>query len=201
MKDVLIYGMSLLAFAAMNAQDYFTVVKKNDNITYHYPESAILTLYDAEGNGRKINKGDAVAVSGDYRVEIDVSWKDKPDVIKSEGGLLEVFVLENTWNGGSEDQRSSGFTTLNSTKSRPKPVLERKEITPSEKLTGRFNALLAFSNDMVFTYRDGEVKVYEDGVLLEVDGVYIAKGKNETLKLSYDPKKGKFWYVFEKNKV
>lgn len=197
---ILVMALSLTV-AMMNAQDYYAVVKKNDAVTYNYPENTKFTLYDAQNKATKINEQNGLSVTGDYRIEATVSWKDTPDIIESDGGTLEMFTLKNNRSNTLENYVPIGLPTYDDSKDYFKPQLEKKILTASDKTPETYNALFEFTNGMVFQYTDGTVRAYENGKELKVFGNNLIAGATQTLKISYDPKTKEMWYVFEKNKT
>lgn len=200
MKTILIYITLFMGITLSRAQDYFAVVKKNDNLTYNYPASASFTLVDADGSKTTIQKDDAVTVSGDYRLEVVVPWKDTPDIVTSDGGQLEIFILENSWEESQTNTARSTRYTFDATKDYEKPQIEKKTITASTTYPGTYNLVLVFTNGLVFRYVDGIARAYENGHELPIAGAYVVAGTEDTLKLSYNPKNQELWYVFEKTK-
>lgn len=71
------------------AQDYFAIVKKADDTTFRYPSKVNMTLTGSVGDVKLITAGEAIDVTGDYTLEIEVLWREKPEIIKSEGKRLE----------------------------------------------------------------------------------------------------------------
>lgn len=200
MKIIVIHLAILLMGSLLHAQDYFALVKKNDSVTYHYPENTTFTLFNETNEATNIEKVDAISVTGDYRIEADVYWKETPDVINSDGGTLEIFVLKQNHDKNYKYKSKSITQVYDAFKDYKKPQLEKKTITPSEKIEGTYNALFIFTNGMVFTYTNGDASAYENGEEITIEGKYVLIGKEQTLKLSYNPKNKEVWYVFEKNK-
>ena len=200
----------LLSGLIGHGQDYFALIKKNDQITYNYPSNVSITLIDAEGNRRPILKDDAFDVTGDYTVEIEVPWKDGAEIVKSDGGRLELFILpeaeqqrRNFW---YETRKSEEVTYNGKTYANPealdaamaaKPVAVKKTITKSDLNPGTYNLSLVFSNNLIVRYDSGKISAWQNGKTLNVKGNYLVQTLEGLLKLSFEPKTGETWWVFE----
>ena len=55
------------------------------------------------------------------------------------------------------------------------------------------------SNGITFTYKDGEYTSTLNDKKLEIDGKYVIESKLGTLKISFNPRNGETWWVFEEN--
>lgn len=192
----------LLAFALflsylVSAQDYFALVVKNDATTYNYPENAEITVIDSLGNRTRIGKNDAVTLKGDYTLSIATPWKKKPEILKSDGGVLEIFILPSerkNWTPALDNNTVTTRYDVNPNK----PSLELKELMISDKNPNLYNLLAVFNNGLVFKYEDGNVRAWLDNEEVEVTNHYLVQTPDGLLKASFDPKDGEFWYVFEK---
>ncbi len=182
-------------------QDYYTIVKKNDEITYNYPKNAQITLIDKNGKEKIINGEEAIDVTGDYTLSIVVPWNDAPEIIKSNGGRLEVFVLSNIYASDYNERKNKTYKKEIKTYKKSygsKPYLTNKEITQKEK-NGVYELLAVFSNGLVFKYSEGKAWAWINGDKVPVTNHYLVESPEGLLKLSFDPKDGEFWYVFDTN--
>ena len=180
-----------LTVTSVYGQDYYAVVKKNDDVTYNYPETAKFTLIDSYGNTTAIEKDDAIDVTGDYTLSIDVLWKSKPEIITSNGGRLEVFILPTNYKYFKHYKKTDFYE-----RDGLKPTLETKEITQTKK-DAPYNLLAVFSNGLTFKYSDGAARAWLNGEEVEVTNKYFVESPEGLLKLSFDPTDGEFWYVFD----
>lgn len=76
------------------------------------------------------------------------------------------------------------------------PIKGTKEYFKS-KNEGERNVLIIFNNDLVFRYFDGEARAWYDGDEVEITGNYIIDLPTSVAKISYNPKNGDSWWVFE----
>lgn len=70
----------------------------------------------------------------------------------------------------------------------------------SQKKDGSFDARLEFEGDIQFEYKNGTAHFMEKGKKLDFDGKYVAETSQGFLKLSYDPTRKEYWYVFTKDR-
>ena len=188
--------IALLLSEFITGQDYFTVVVKNENTTYNYPESAEFTVIDESGSQQILGKDEALTLEGDYTLSIKTPWKSAPEIIKSEGGKLEIFILpveRRNWTQNFEN----GSQKVWYDKRETKPGLERKEIMLSKANPKNYNLLAVFKNGLVFKYEDGVVRAWLNGKEIEVTNHYLVQTPDGLLKASFNPTDGSFWYVFD----
>lgn len=158
-----------------------------------------MNLFDAEGNKTSIQKNDAITVEGDYTLEVDVPWSTKKDVITSDGGILEIFVLPTDIR--DQEQKVVYYEAPekidNSQHVYDKPSLENKELCTSNKNKNLLNLLLVFDNAVVFKYEDGQARAWQNGTEIKVTNKYLVQTSDGLLKVSFDPKDGETWWVWE----
>tara|TARA_R110000737_G_scaffold352368_1_gene398131 strand:+ start:185 stop:406 length:222 start_codon:yes stop_codon:yes gene_type:complete len=70
----------------------------------------------------------------------------------------------------------------------------------SKTRKGEKNARLEFSNGIIFNYDDGKFNATLDGDYLDINGKYLIQSYLGVIKLSYSPKSGEIWWVFEPKK-
>lgn len=193
---IILLLLSLFLSYFVSAQDYFALVVKNDKTTYNYPENVEITVIDSVGNKTTIKKDDALTLKGDYTLSITTPWKKEPEILKSDGGVLEIFVLPIERRNWTPELNQKSETVWYEHKD-DSPSLERKEIMYSKKNPERYNVLAVFNNGLVFKYEDGTVRAWLDNEEVEVTNHYLVETPEGLLKASFDPKNGDFWYVFD----
>lgn len=196
MKPILIILAFLISYFS-NAQDYFSIVVKNNQTTYNYPENAEITIINALGDSTLIKKDEALTLKGNYTLSIETPWNTEAELITSDGGILEIFALPAERRNYKYNDRPSKITHYKRVKNENKPSLERKEIVLSSHKSERYNLLAVFSNGLVFKYDDGKVRAWLENEEIEVTNHYLVQTPDGTLKLSFNPRYGEFWYVFE----
>ena len=78
-----------------------------------------------------------------------------------------------------------------------KPVALKKSVTKSDEIPGTYNLSLVFSNDLIVRYDSGRFSAWQNGKPLAVKGKYLVQTPEGLLKLSFRPKSGETWWVFE----
>ncbi|MGB5944011.1 MAG: hypothetical protein WBG71_14100 [Leeuwenhoekiella sp.] len=195
----LIITITLFICSLTFGQDYFTIVKKNDNVSYNYPKNVVMMLIGPDGQQLTLSNEANIDVTGDYKVAVYVPWRDTPEIIDAEGGQLEIFKLP------AEELKARAYTeeksgTTSSEKYRHhsnKPKVEQRTITPSESKPGRYNLLVTFTNALTFKYEDGVARAWQNGDELEVKNKYLVQTPEGLLKLSFDPSDGETWWFFD----
>ncbi|KQC33012.1 hypothetical protein AAU57_06525 [Nonlabens sp. YIK11] len=194
---ILILILASFVATSVFAQDHYAVVKKNDEVTYNYPESSVFTLEDPAGNKRLLEKDDAIDVTGDYTLYIENYWSNEPEVIKANGGRLEVFILPNNYRNEVKEYYSKKVSHEHQNANYDKkPTLETKEITQSKK-GAPYDLLAVFSNSLIFKFSDGKPRAWLNGNEVAVTNRYLVQSPEGLLKLSFNPSNGEFWYTFD----
>jgi hypothetical protein len=76
----------------------------------------------------------------------------------------------------------------------------KSKVFESKIRKGKKNARLEFSNGIIFNYDDGKFNATLDGDYLDINGKYLIQSYLGVIKLSYSPKSGEIWWVFEPKK-
>ncbi len=190
----------ILLLSTMNlltAQDYFAIVTQDNDTHYHYPPTVTMTLIDQDGKERIIENNQAVDVSGDYTLNIDVPWSKDPEIIKSKGGRLEIFRLP------TDIRKQKEYNAIEIKEYKTEsidssiPQLQRKELFESLQNEGEFNLLLVFNNGLVFRWFDGLARAWQDGEEIDVTNRYLVQTNNGLLKVSFDASDGETWWIWD----
>ncbi|MEJ7822679.1 MAG: hypothetical protein WKF85_10185 [Chitinophagaceae bacterium] len=189
-------------------QDFFEIKRKEDKIGARYPGTVSIYLSGPDVTRRKIEKGEPVIISGDYKLEIVVPWKSKPDLIEAKGGTLEILTLPQAYLKKETDSFSAEIKHYYKTeKGAGKKVLQLPQVrvvksnTPkSQKIPGAYNLYIEYTNGLIFSYEDGLGKATQNGKEIEVTRKYFVQTPEGLLKLSFDPIKGICWWAFDSDK-
>lgn len=76
-------------------------------------------------------------------------------------------------------------------------VTAHKKVTESNLRKGYKNLEFELSNGISFTYKDGKYSAMFRNAKIEITGKYLINTEIGILKLSFDPKTGVVWWVFE----
>lgn len=75
-----------------------------------------------------------------------------------------------------------------------------KTVTHSKVKKGRKNLVLKFTNGIKFSYIDGKTGATLNGKDIYVKGKYLVYSKLGVVKISFNPKNGETWWVFDADK-
>lgn len=130
-------------------------------------------------------------MDGKYTLIVKPDYKDEPDVFEFDNaGQIE---LSETIRYGQSDsnkyESSSGYNG----------VTAEKILTDSKTTDGSKNLEFKLSNGIIFRYIDGIYNAILNGDYLDIKGKYMIASDLGTLKLSFNPKTGTVWWVFENN--
>ncbi|WP_299123813.1 hypothetical protein [uncultured Winogradskyella sp.] len=198
-RVIFIFLILLTSFECSIAQEYFVFIKKNDAESFKYPENVVMNLIDENGNSRLIRKNDAITVNGKYTLEVKFPLSETMEVIKIDGGTLEIFVLQidirkmETYEVENESKEKYDDIKIKSNT----PHLVSKEITKSETIKDRYNILLVFEGGLVFKYDDGDARAWEDGDEIKVSEAYNMLTSKGILIISYNPETSEVSWVWE----
>lgn len=198
MKNIYVLAFMFLV-PALHAQDYFTIVVKNDSVTYNYPENSIIEVIGSTGKKSIVKKDEALTLKGDYKLSITVPWRTDPENITSDGGMLEIFVLPKSSSRAIIEKPWSRSEHYPEKKHTEKPSLTRKELTKSDTLQDAFNILVVFSNSLAVKYEDGVIRAWQNGDEIILENPFIIETSEGLLKFSFDSQNGEFWYVFNES--
>ena len=153
-----------------------------------YPPGTAFELYDRDEN-LVLNQD---SFEGEFSIEeahtlyVSPSWKEEQDVFKLENARIEVLLTKDYQRSEIKHSpiTSHGVTVTKS--------LTDSTVNPKEK-----NVRLEFSNGIIFTYSDGIAKATLNGNSLEIEHKYLVYSELGVAKISYNPKNGVTWWVFE----
>ncbi|MDC7993803.1 hypothetical protein [Altibacter sp. HG106] len=177
------------------SQDYFSIVQRNGSVERNYPKNVIMRVISEDGTKTAMSGVEAFEVTGNQALEIEVPWRDAPEVLQAKGDTLAVFVLPaDRWNTASYNKRMTRTTYPENTSESEsaKPTLTFKEVMQDENVR-----LYGFSNGITVRFDNSTVRAWQDGTELKVTNRYLIYGTDYLLKLSVDPEREDTWYVFE----
>lgn len=168
----------------------FTNTEKKTSISY-----APNTKFEVKNKHGYIQMKDA---DSPYQLKIDdegytltvyPSYKNGKDVYTlNKGAIIERIIAE-----GHKTYNYSNYAVSNT------KVTGTKKVTKSFVKENKYNLEFELSNGITFTYKDGEYTSTLNDKKLEIDGKYVIESKLGTLKISFNPRNGETWWVFEEN--
>ncbi len=178
--------------SATAQKTYLTIFesdKKEDQISYPpgtsyklmNSEDEVILTEESEAGTYKITEPSTLIVSPTYKEE-----KDRFEL--TEGSIqinLTKYFFKNEKSGYS--YHSNGVTA-------------DKTLTYSEKNPDMQNVKLELSNGIIFKYTDGVANATLNNEELRIDGKYLVYSKLGVAKISFNPKNGVLYWVFEPKK-
>ncbi len=169
----------VMALAYCQAQDYYEIRTENQMI-FNYPKSVGFSLVGYDGSSE-----DELVMDKKYKeIQVEAPWYDTPMVYRN----AEIGLVKRV-------QRAVSVSTNYPEAAKPKEV--ERSIQKSLKREGRYNLELTFSNDLLFSYQDGDVKATQKGVDLIIVNHYLVQTEEGLFKISFNPANGQLWYVIE----
>lgn len=180
--------MATLVFQWINAQNTSLKIQTGED-AYYYPSNLEFEVMDKDGNTqfseKDLTKDEPIILEGVYTIHVYTTWADGKDSFKVNDKASIALAKNKTYVNYKEKDMKPWH------KNKPKLI-----DTDFKKNNGKFDAIIAFENDIYFNYIDGKASITEDGKSLELVGTYVAKTSKGYLKMSYVPETKEFWYVF-----
>lgn len=182
------------------AQDYYEIISEDKNTSYRYPADVEMVIIGPGEETETVGANPSIILEGDYRIEIATSWSKEKEVIHGNGQTLKISRAQEGHTQEKSflnmDEMVLSQQQVNSVMAN-KPFLEKKDISESKNKEGFYNLEAKFSNGLTFKYKDGKTSALQEGKELVITNRYLVDTPQGTLKLSFDPSDGEFWYVFE----
>ncbi len=188
---VLITTVLLLTAHLMMAQNLFLTIDQGATMKDQasYPPGTPFQLTDRDNQvvfSWQSAEG-VFKIDQPYTLTLNPTWKDTPDTYYLKEGAL-IFapapVYKKKANAKTKSYSSNGITV-------------EKKLTNSQNFYGLKNVELTFSNGVVFTYVDQKATATLNGKPLEVTNKYLIYSSLGIHKVSFNPSKGKVYWVFE----
>lgn len=186
MKIATITGILVMFTCLLNAQQTYLKITFSNQKSLSYPPKTKFELVNNQGDTilTENQKPQKKLVDKDYILTIYPTYKQKTDVIKLSNSQVELVEIT-TMNTNHFGKWSSNG------------VEGKYTVSDSMKQNGKKNVVLTFSNGIVFTYTDGDVKAKLNNTELVIKGNYVIYSEIGIAKVSFSPKNGETWWVFE----
>lgn len=188
-----ILSISILLVLATSAQEPYLKIQAYGDNYFAYPPHTEFDVMNEAGElvftEKDLNEFEELELKGDYTVKIYTSWGNGEDEFKVDNAMLTLEEPDEKQYDWSKYDRDEWFGE--------QPDILKKSFT--ENKDGTYDAEIVFQGDIRFEYRNGQGSISENGQSLELKGNYIAHTSAGTLKLSYNPSKKKYYYVFVNN--
>lgn len=199
MKTILTALIILMSFVnqQINAQNKILKINfgEDENQWMMYPPNTKFNLIDNNLITVFSEKDDygVFDISKKYRLEIFPKYKSDSDVYILEKGSIEIIEKDYVVHKKKEKKTIQKIE-------HSKVIAATKTITDSKVKKGRKNLILKFTNGIEFTYTDGKIGATLNGKDIYVEGKYLVYSKLGVAKISFNPKNGETWWVFEEKK-
>lgn len=166
----------------------------------NYPANSSFELVDQ--NGYTLITSDMISrkyeVSEKATLKLQVSWKATPETIELQKGSVIKYVSKN------QQERNKSLNRMeiskNAVRNKSNGVSIHKKTFVEDDSGYYNNAIIEFSNGVVFKFTDNKVSFTQNGKELDFKKKYVVTTQEGILKLSYDPYTTETWFVFEPNK-
>lgn len=192
LKKSLLGLLAMIFTLVLNAQKtYLKITKSNEANDYvMYPPGTKFELKTKEGYLIFKNSDDpgVIEIKETYTLYVYPDWKDDADVFELTEGKVEKVLTS------SYSETNHGTYTSNG-------VTANYNVTDSEEFEGEKNLEFKLSNGLTFIYEDKKYRAFlsESDNYVRIKGRYIISCELGTLKISFNEKTGKTWWVFENN--
>ena len=220
MKTILftIIGILFAVTAVFANEDDYTYLKilMADESEINYPPGTGFIAEDVDGNTvlspKELEKKEIYEVKEPITLFVFVYWKDEPDVFEMNDGTLVLGRTEKSFSNNNHTKkarkakdhysRPSDRGTVNNyggwTGNSNGMTLHSARFFDYDEETG-YDTSLQFSDGTIFYSRDGKVNAWKNGKELTIEGKFMIDTNKGIIKLSYNPKTKKIWWVFDKS--
>ncbi|WP_298894470.1 hypothetical protein [uncultured Psychroserpens sp.] len=197
MKHLVITLALILASSQTFAQNTYLKIYTDDTpeSVIMYPPGTDFELKTKEGYivMKNNNTPKIFEIDDDYTLFVYPNYKESSDVFKLNKGKVELAL---TSRFSDKDPKEETLFIDDSN------ITSHQKITDSKINSGLKNLEFELSNGIMFKYTDGKYKAYfkKEENYLNIKGKYLIESKLGVLKLSFNPKNGQVWWVFEAKK-
>ncbi|MDP5092565.1 MAG: hypothetical protein NWQ17_04610 [Polaribacter sp.] len=121
-----------------------------------------------------------------YTLEIITTYRDDSEMYHLENGSIEIVERDSFINKKSKERNYSSHAT------NAEKIIFNSTINEEKK-----NLILKFNNGIEFSYIDGITKATLNEKNLNIQGKYYIETEIGILKISFNPKNGETWWVFD----
>ncbi|KOY50798.1 hypothetical protein [Polaribacter dokdonensis] len=193
----LVTTLIILISIVSNAQSTYLKFKVDDKESKYimYPPGTKFEVVSKEGYIQMKN------TNNPYKLEIEnegfklyayPNYKTEKDVYHLEKGAYLELVLSKPYNNHK--------SKISNNKNKSTNITAKKTVTNSKNKKGRKNLVLKFTNGITFKYTDGKIEATLNDKDIYVEGKYVLYCKLGVAKISFNPKNGETWWVFDKDK-
>ncbi|MEM9848396.1 MAG: hypothetical protein AAF847_10940 [Bacteroidota bacterium] len=187
------------SLAAQNDQLLLLIDRSDaERLVLNYPSGTSYEVFDASDQVvAPIEKENGLFYeAGQYQIVIRPDYKESPDRLKVDAKQINILTIGDASSSFEIHQKVRSIVQDDYGRYNGKVKMDLM-LVKSREQAERYNCIASFTNGIIFSYIDGKAAATLGEELLEIDGKYIIDSELGVLKLSFNPKDGQAWYVFE----
>ena len=193
----LVTSLIILISIVSNAQKTYLKFKVDDKESKYimYPPGTKFEVVSKEGYIQMKNTNNPYKLEIEhegFKLYVYPNYKSEKDVYH----LKKVAYLELVLSKPINDHKSKNSNDKNNSTN----IAAKKTVTNSKNRKGRKNLVLKFTNGITFKYTDGKIEATLNNKDIHVEGKYVLHCKLGVAKISFNPKNGETWWVFDADK-
>ncbi|MEM9888275.1 MAG: hypothetical protein AAF849_20445 [Bacteroidota bacterium] len=189
---------SFSAYAQSASGNLMMIIERTneEQLVLEYPESTTYEITDQaskKASAIQEEKG-MVYEKGVYKITVFPTYKESPDHYEIAAEQIHVLRIENHNDPIELHQKVEAtfdYGRYNGA------VKIDKLLVKSKQYPDEYNCIVSLSNGIVFSYIDRKVAATLGDKILSIEGKYIIDSELGVAKISFNPKDGQVWYVFE----
>lgn len=170
----------------------------DDRLVMEYPNGTTYKVLNTKNlivEGEK-EKDITFYRADNYQLIIYPTYKKSPDIFELENQQIQILKAVD-YSKPTQFHQQMSFAMNNDYGQylgnvKMDKLLVRSKLSPEE-----YNCVITLSNGIVFSYINGEAAATFYDEMLDIKGKYVFECELGITKLSYNPKNGQVWYVFE----
>ena len=191
-KMIITISLVLLSLTTFAQQDNYLAIELKGAVEneVNYPPGTEFFLFN--------ENGDFILADGDLDQPFEITSEHTLIVAPQYKGSTDRFVIQKGRILMKRQKPTTGKidSDFDANGKYRGTVKVRKEYFDAAT-EGERNVLLIFNNGLVFRYFDGNARAWWDGEEIEMHGKYLVRTPEGTAKISYNPKNGETWWVFD----
>ncbi|MEM8523400.1 MAG: hypothetical protein AAGG68_02095 [Bacteroidota bacterium] len=171
---------------------------EDDRLVIEYPNGTTYKVLNTKQIDIKGKQEESLTIyeADDYQLIIYPTYKELPDIFELENQQIKILKSVD-YTKPTQFHQQMNVAMDNDYGQYLGEVKMDKLLVKSKQFPEEYNCVVTLSNGIVFSYIDGEAAATFYDKMLDMKGKYIFECELGTTKLSYNPKNGQVWYVFE----
>ena len=199
--------------ALVSAQNKYLKITKADTTSISYPPNSKFQLTDADNTIIISNQDDfkRFTINQSYTLTVYPTYKETADTYKLSAGKLELIdnsayfkalAKHNVKNKEERKEKKENDYGANTYSKNhfSEGLTMKKTLTPSAINEKQYNGVFEFNNGVTAKFLEGTMTATQNGNTLKIEGRYLIYTETGLIKLSFYPRNGETWWVFEPKK-